>query len=143
MSLNQSQSGKHGFPIRLLTAAFVISILATAFTGWLLWQELIHIEKISKKHIVLTESVGRIMLLDELLTMSARLTATTGDFSYGKRYDQFEPQLSAAINDLRAMLTQQEIKLILVLGPRSFILECFTFNFLLFTRGAGALRLLI
>ena len=110
MSLYQSHPGKQDFPLRLFAAAFVISLLITAFTGGLLWQQHNRIEEMSRKHIALTEGVGRIMLLDESLTMSARLSAATGDFSYEKRYDQFDPQLTAAINDLRAMLPQQEIE---------------------------------
>ncbi|MDP4027837.1 MAG: ATP-binding protein [Gallionella sp.] len=66
-------------------------------------------EEISKKHIALTENVGRIMLLDEVLTMSARMAAGTGDFSYEKRYDQFDPQLTIEIDEVRAMLPQADI----------------------------------
>ncbi len=70
-----------------------------------MWQEHNRIEEVSRKHIVLTDSVG-----DESLTMSVRLSAATGDFGYEKRYDQFDPQLTAAINDLRIMLSRREIE---------------------------------
>jgi signal transduction histidine kinase len=66
-------------------------------------------EEVSRKHIALTESVGRIMLFDEALTMSARMAAATGNFSYEKRYDRFDPQLTAEINAVRAILPQPEI----------------------------------
>ena len=75
-----------------------------------MWQEHNRIEEMSRKHIALTEGVGRIMLFDESLTMSARLSAATGDFSYEKRYDQLDPQLTGAINALRAMLPEREIE---------------------------------
>ncbi|MDD5181149.1 MAG: diguanylate cyclase [Gallionellaceae bacterium] len=51
------------------------------------------------------------MLLDEVLTMSARMAAVTGDFSYEKRYDQFDPELTKAIDEVRNLLPQQDIKL--------------------------------
>ena len=110
MLFHQGHPDKQGFPLRMFAAAFVISILTTAFTGWRLWQEHNRFEEMSRNHIALTEGVGRVMLLDEVLTMSARLSAATGDFSYEKRYDQFDPQLTTAINNLRAMLPQAEIE---------------------------------
>ena len=61
------------------------------------------------KHIAITAGVGRIMQFNEVLTMSARMAAATGDFSYEKRYDQFDPQLRADIGEVRALLPQPEI----------------------------------
>jgi diguanylate cyclase (GGDEF)-like protein len=110
MFLHQSQPGKQNFPLRLFAAAFIISMLTTAFSGWLLWQEYNRFEEMSRQHIALTGGVGQIMLFDESLTMSARLAASTGDFSYEKRYNQFDPQLTKEINDLRAMLPQKKIE---------------------------------
>ena len=55
MPLYQSHPGKQDFPLRLFAAAFVISLLITAFTGGLLWQEHNRIEEMSRKHIALTE----------------------------------------------------------------------------------------
>jgi PAS domain S-box-containing protein len=108
--LHNGRSDKHGFPLRMFAAAFLISISTTAITGWQLWQAHNRFEELSRKHIALTEGVGRIMLLDEALTMSARLAAATGDFSYEKTYDQLDPQLSTAINDVRAVLPQPDIE---------------------------------
>jgi diguanylate cyclase (GGDEF)-like protein/PAS domain S-box-containing protein len=110
MQFHQAHADKQGFPLRMFAAAFVISILTTAITGWQLWKEHNRFEEMSRNHIALTEGVGRVMLLDEVLTMSARLSAATGDFSYEKRYDQFDPQLTAAITNLRALLPQAEIE---------------------------------
>lgn len=107
--IQQRLSGKEGFPLRLFAAAFVISILTSIFSGWQSWQMHERAEEMSKKHMALTEDVGRIMLLDEVLTMSARMAAGTGDFSYEKRYDQFDPQLTTEINEVRAVLPQAEI----------------------------------
>ena len=99
-----------GFPLRFFATAFAISIVTTPLIGWQLWQVHNRVEEISKKHTAITQGIGRIMLLDEVLTMSARMAAATGDFSYEKRYDQFDPELTKEIDDVRNMLPQQEIK---------------------------------
>jgi len=41
---------------------------------------------------------GNITHYDEILTMSARMSATTGDLSWKKRYDAYEPMLIEAID---------------------------------------------
>lgn len=109
MPMQQRNLSTSGFPIRLFAVAFVISLLATIFGEWQSWQMRNRAEAMSMKHIALTAGVGRIMQIDEILTMSARMAATTGDFSYEKRYDQFDPQLTADIDEVRALLPQPEI----------------------------------
>jgi len=42
---------------------------------------------------------GQISHYDEILTMSARMAAATGDLSWQERYDAYEPLLSKAIED--------------------------------------------
>ena len=111
MPIRQRHSSKQGFPLRLFAAAFAVSLLITILSGWQSWQLHDRFEEMSRKHIALTGDVGRIMLLDEVLTMSARMAAATGDFSYEKRYDQFDPQLTAVINAARVILPQAEIAL--------------------------------
>lgn len=110
MPNHKKHSTVRGFPLRIFTAAFVISMLAAALNGWQEWQMHERFEDMSRRHIAIRDSVGRIMLFDEALTMSASMAAATGDFSYEKRYDQFDPQLTAEINALRAMLPQSEIE---------------------------------
>ncbi|MEN6585270.1 MAG: hypothetical protein ABFE02_04340, partial [Sulfuricella sp.] len=103
-------SGRQDFPLRLFAAAFVISITITVFSGWQSWQLHHQYEVMSRKHVTLTESVGRIMLFDEVLTMSARMAAATGDLAYEKRYDAFDPQLTMEIDKVRAILPRSEIE---------------------------------
>ncbi|MFZ2169628.1 MAG: ATP-binding protein [Methylococcaceae bacterium] len=112
LSLNKQNNHRDnkGFPLRLFGAAFVISLLATVFSGWQSWRMHYLFEEMSARHIALTKRVGRIMLLDEVLTMSARMAAATGDLDYEKRYDQFDPELTKEINEVRKILPQLEIK---------------------------------
>lgn len=111
MPIQQSQSSKRRFPLRTFAAVFVFSLLALVFSGLRSWQIHERIEEMSRRHITLTEDIGRIMLFDEVLTMSARMAAGTGDFSYEKRYDQFDPLLTAKLDELRVTLPQAEIAL--------------------------------
>jgi signal transduction histidine kinase len=54
----------------------------------------------ARKHdLRVTELRGLIMQLDEVLTMSARMAAATGNLEWEKRYGTFEPQLDAAIKE--------------------------------------------
>lgn len=99
----------HRFPLRIFVGTFLVSMAITVFSGWQSWQIHIQAEEMARKHIALTSNVGRIMLLDEVLTMSARMAAASGDLSYEKRYDQFDPQLTEEIEAVRAILPQTEI----------------------------------
>jgi PAS domain S-box-containing protein len=109
MPNQQPFSRKQNFPLRLFAAAFVISLLTTIFSGWQMWQMDHRVEALSDKRAALFENIGSIMLYDEVLTMSARMAAATGDFSYEKRYDEFDPQLVREIDALRAILPQAGI----------------------------------
>lgn len=52
---------------------------------------------------------GRIVYLDEVLTMSAMMAATTGDVSWEDRYRTFEPQLDQAIKQAVQKTAEQSI----------------------------------
>ena len=109
MPLQQPHSRRKDFPLLLFAAAFVISVSITTISGWQSWQIHSQAEEMASKHIALTEHVGTIMQYDEVLTMSARMAAATGNLSYEKRYDEFDPQLTREINEVRAILPQADI----------------------------------
>lgn len=109
MPIRQRYTNQQGFPLRIFAATFLVSMMITVFSGWQFWQIHNQAAEMARKHISLTENVGRIMLFDEVLTMSARMAAASGDLSYEKRYDQFDPQLMRAIEAVRAILPQAEI----------------------------------
>src|ERR1017187_2581543 len=87
------------FPIRLLTLVCLLTIVAFAWFGWILFDigrdAKIFLDKGSR----IEELRGVIVHLNEVLTMSARMAAETGDSRWEERYRQFEPQLDAAIKD--------------------------------------------
>lgn len=94
-----SPFGRFNFPIKAIGLALVVSIL---IVGFCLIQYL-YLERRSddlhSRHLSLSLNIGRIMLLDEVLTMSARMAAATGDMKYEDRYNQFEPELDILINE--------------------------------------------
>lgn len=110
MTMHNHPLSKQEFPQRFFAVAFLISILAIIFSAWQLWRLHERFEETSSKHLVIAERVGRIMQFNEVLTMSARMAAATGDFSYEKRYDHFDPLLTKEILAVRAALPQSEIE---------------------------------
>jgi len=100
---------KPGFPFRLFALAFVCGIVAALIGPVLLWQQHQRMGEMVAKDITITKNVGRIMLLDEALTMSASMAAATGDRGYERRYDHLDPQLTTVIHEVRASLPQNEI----------------------------------
>ena len=52
----------------------------------------------------MTELKGTIIHMDEVLTMSARMAAATGDLQWERRYRTFEPKLEAAIREAMALV---------------------------------------
>jgi twitching motility protein PilJ len=57
------------------------------------------LEKTVDRQFALQKRTGQITHLDEVLTMSARMAASTGDLAWQKRYDSYVPVLETAIKD--------------------------------------------
>jgi PAS domain S-box-containing protein len=87
------------FPIRLLTVALVLTTMAFAGFGWITFDARRDVEMFRDRLSRIEELRGVIVHLDEVLTMSARMAATTEDSRWEERYHQFEPQLDAAIKE--------------------------------------------
>ncbi|MFK8182713.1 MAG: ATP-binding protein [Phormidesmis sp.] len=89
--------------------AIAITIIATFFLfiplGLNSWQSYRTFNRVIARDTQLQHLTDTITYLDEVLTMSARMSAATGDQQWEKRYMAFVPQLDAAIqnvNDLSA-----------------------------------------
>jgi hypothetical protein len=52
----------------------------------------------------LSQAAARILHLDEVLTMSARMAAATGDKAWIDRYRQFEPELDRMIQETKSLV---------------------------------------
>lgn len=80
--------------LRVLTtfsAVLLAFLLANAWYGYNIFQQLLN------RDLQLARLSGRILQLDEVLTMSARMAAATGDSNWSERYWEYQPQLDGAI----------------------------------------------
>lgn len=87
------------FPIRLLTVACLLTTMAFAWFGWIIFDARRDLKGYAVQLSRIEQLRGVIAHLDEVLTMSARMAAATGDSRWEERYRQFEPQLDAAITE--------------------------------------------
>lgn len=87
------------FPIRLLTVTLLLTIVTFAGCGWIVLKARRNVKVFTDRVSRVEELRGTIVNLDEVLTMSARMAAATGDSRWEERYRQFEPQLNAAIEE--------------------------------------------
>ena len=88
------------FPIRLLTVAFVLTTVTFVLFGWIIFDSRDDAKMFRDRLSQIEELRGVIVHLDEVLTMSARMAATTGNSRWEERYRHFEPQLDAAIKEI-------------------------------------------
>jgi len=80
-----------------LAPVLALAVAAVLWLGWQFWVLHGETERIRSQDHRLVELAGRIVHLDEVLTMSARMAAATGDPAWEGRYRGFEPQLDEAI----------------------------------------------
>ncbi len=84
-------------PITMVGSAIALSLIQFCPLAITAWQAHQTLENITVKDIELQAQAGTIIHLDEVLTMSARMAAATGDLKWEQRYRQFETQLEEAI----------------------------------------------
>lgn len=87
------------FPIKWLATALILTLIVLLTMLWSAFESLQNITALQLRNLRLQELSGKIAHLDEVLTMSARMAAATGDLQWERRYHQFEPQLDTAIKE--------------------------------------------
>ena len=92
--------------VSLLPLFIAFSIGVTAMLGLISWNSYRTLSEFATQELELLRATGRIVHLDEVLTMSARMTAATGDTHWADRYDAAEPQLQRAIDEARRLAPQ-------------------------------------
>ena len=86
-------------PITFLTVVLVLTWVSLIWFGWNSWNSY-HKAKIEREyHLEIEKLRFTIIHLDEVLTMSARMAAATGNLRWEERYRIFEPKLDAAIKE--------------------------------------------
>lgn len=86
-------------PSRIIKATATLTVLLFVPQIILTWRTYQKFENITKSELVLQTLSNEIVYLDEVLTMSSRMNAATGNRMWEKRYQQFEPKLDAAIKN--------------------------------------------
>lgn len=91
---------------RIVLLAFLFSLVTLMGSGWYGWRLCGQLKNAESEHHRIIELKGVIIHLDEVLTMSARMAAATGDPAWEQRYRSFEPQLDTTIKEAMALAPQ-------------------------------------
>lgn len=89
----------HSFPVVTLTLAVGFNALVLCGLAYLLHTSAELLQASQQRYLRLVYLQGEIVHLDEVLTMSTRMAAASGDAHWELRYREFEPQLAAAISE--------------------------------------------
>ena len=86
------------FPGVFLTVMVVLTVAVVVWLGWSVYEAYRSVRQAEALTLRIERLLGRIIYLDEVLTMSARMAAATGEASWEERYHRFEPELERDIN---------------------------------------------
>jgi two-component system sensor histidine kinase/response regulator len=87
-------------PTRVLTVAVLLTGTILVWFGWNTYSSYRVTRVIHDRLLRVQELQGVVTHLDEVLTMSARMAAETGDLAWERRYLHFEPILDHAIKEI-------------------------------------------
>jgi hypothetical protein len=93
-------------PSQLVTVAVILTLLVFVPQIYITLQANYKFKSIVKHELRLQSLSNEITYLDEVLTMSARMNAATGDKTWEKRYLEFEPKLDTAIKESISLATE-------------------------------------
>ena len=100
MKENPIDSAPERFPTLFLTIAMMLTVTVLGWFGWNSYKSYHAGNIIRERYFRIQELQGIITHLDEVLTMSARMAAATGDLAWEQRYLRFEPVLDDAIKEV-------------------------------------------
>ncbi len=101
---DQMHAGLHGRPLWYLAAAWWITLLVLVAMALGAWDAHQRFARFTQRALRVQELRGQITHLDELLTMSARMAAATGDLRWETRYNDAVDPLTDAIEEARALV---------------------------------------
>ena len=96
---NDALPARKDSPIVFLTVALLLNSAVLVWLGWYSYSSFQKSRVTRERDFRIEQLRGRIVHLDEVLTMSARMAAATGDPRWEQRYRGFEPKLDAAIKE--------------------------------------------
>ena len=85
--------------IRVFSLAVIATLAFLIFPTWNTWNLYRASARVSGQELRLQHLIGVVVHLDEVLTMSARMAAVTGDPRWEERYRRHKPELDAAIEE--------------------------------------------
>lgn len=97
--MTSSSAQRPSSPIRFLSIAWLITLATLGAFLWCAYDSYRRFTETTERNLRIQELRGQIIHFDEVLTMSARMCALTGDASWEARYRRFEPKLDAAIHE--------------------------------------------
>jgi signal transduction histidine kinase len=86
-----------------MVIGLTITLAVIGAGGWTVWRSYADTRELSNRDLRLIHLEGVVVHLDEVLTMSARMAAATGDPQWEARYNQFVPELDAAIKEMMSL----------------------------------------
>jgi serine phosphatase RsbU (regulator of sigma subunit) len=101
--IERRTSGAQRFPWIPVVVGVLVTLLLFGLGGWSSWGLYRGFAQLSRVELRLERLAGSIVHLDEVLTMSARMAATSGDPKWEARYRSYETQLDAAIKETAAL----------------------------------------
>ncbi|MEQ1508225.1 MAG: hypothetical protein ABMB14_38700, partial [Myxococcota bacterium] len=93
----------YGLPVWVLAVGMVLTAALAGGAGFVTFRLYRGFEELVRTELRIRELAGDIVWLDEVLTMSARMAAATGDAAWEARYRSFEPTLDATIKEAVAL----------------------------------------
>ncbi|MCK5383663.1 MAG: hypothetical protein KAJ65_07845, partial [Gammaproteobacteria bacterium] len=103
VACSDSRTGDRG-PMRFLMVAWLVTVVALLGSVWGAYDSYQQYATTAQHTFQVQELRGKIVHLDEVLTMSARMAVATGDPKWEQRYRRFEGELDAAIQDAIALV---------------------------------------
>lgn len=129
-----------------ITVTIIGSLMLTGYSTWNTWNIYRSFRSTVNQQFQLEKLSGKIVHLDEVLTMSARMAASTGDLKWEQRYNQYVPELDATIKTTLANVTadiRTQASKTDVANQKLIALETQAFNLVRQRRAKAALQLLL
>ncbi|MBL7152430.1 MAG: PAS domain S-box protein [Phycisphaerae bacterium] len=95
--------GKAIVSLKIFAPAIIFTVVMFGTLVWYVSDSYRYFRCVETRHLRITELIGEIAHFDEVLTMSARMSAATGDAQWQRRYEEYEPRLDAAIKEATSL----------------------------------------
>jgi two-component system, sensor histidine kinase and response regulator len=106
----KNHNSKNRRPIIFMSLVLFLTVMALVWFGYSSWRAYHTMEAEIKYYSRIMELRSDIIHMDEVLTMSARLAAATGDLAWEQRYRIFEPKLDNAIKEAMQLAPHAAIR---------------------------------